>query len=687
MDLLPEKLAFLLPLKDPVYIFALLAGIILVVPFLSKLIRIPEIAWYIILGIAIGPNGFNLLAYDSSMTLLGTVGLMYIMFIAGLELNLRDFSRNRNHSYIFGLYTFMAPLILGFAVCRWVLNLENTASIIVAIILSAHTLIAYPIVSKLGVSRDKSVMTAVGGTFITYVLVFFLLTVITGDLTGQNKVLAVLRLLILFAGYLLVILLVYPGMSKWFFKYIKKEKPVQYIFLLLMVFLSASLARIAGVEPVIGAFVAGLALNRSVSKNPVLVGHVEFVGNALFIPIFLISVGMIINLRVLAGSLDLWLSILILLATALASKWISAFLAQVTLKYNTLQRRVMFGLTSSHAVATIAVITIGFSRNLVDINIYNGIIVIILASSMVASFVTESAGRKMLQMAAFVAPKEEDLRQRILVPAANPSNVKKFVEFALALRGSGVHEPVYALTVQEDHMHIKEKMAEINRQLEAMFSDYNEFHQHVALINRIDVNVAHGITRASKENRITDIVMGWGDGHGTGSRIVGSMKDRVIELSWLNLYLCHFRSRPESYRLIHVVLPPFAEKEPGFPRIFKRIINLDTRNDLVYQIFLTDDTSRNLKAAGDELKGKHIRIIPYNDIGEFLTAGDILREYSLSILFYPRRYHVSYSARIEAFQLQFTEKLKDASFVIVVTGHEEKNYFSTGIQGFGALER
>ncbi|PKP35973.1 MAG: sodium:proton antiporter, partial [Bacteroidetes bacterium HGW-Bacteroidetes-15] len=281
-----------LPLTNPVLKFLVILIIILSAPILLNKLKIPHILGLIIAGAIIGPNGFNLLLRDSGIILSGTAGLLYIMFLAGLEINMDEFKRNSSKSLMFGLYTFLIPMILGILSSYYILNLSMLSSILVASMYASHTLIAYPILSKLGVTKSRAVNIAVGGTMITDTLALLVLAVIVGLTTGEVNSAFWIKLSVSILSFGLIVMLLFPIIGRWFLKRYE-DNVSQYIFVLVMVFLGAVLAEAAGIEAIIGAFLSGLALNRLIPSTSPLMNRIEFVGNAVFIPFFLIGVGML----------------------------------------------------------------------------------------------------------------------------------------------------------------------------------------------------------------------------------------------------------------------------------------------------------------------------------------------------------------------------------------------------------
>jgi len=382
---------FQLPLKNPVLIFTLILFIILVSPILLKKIKVPAVVGFIIAGIAVSPHGFNVLVKNSAIELFSTIGLLYIMFIAGVELDLNEFKEKKHKSLMFGFLTFSVPILIGFPVCYYLLNYSLTTSILTASMFATHTLVAYPIASKYGVSKNEAVAVTVGGTILTDTTVLIFLAVIMGSVKGNLDVFFWARLVISLGIFSAIEFLLIPRLAKWFFSRGENEGNSQYIFVLFMVFLSALLAQLAGIEPIVGAFAAGLALNSLVPPSSKLMNQISFVGNAIFIPFFLISVGMLVDLSVLFRGYHALMVAGVLTAVALFGKWLSAWFTQMIYGYSGLQRRLIFGLSSSHAAATMAIILIGYKAGIIDDNILNGTIILILVTCMVASFVTEKA--------------------------------------------------------------------------------------------------------------------------------------------------------------------------------------------------------------------------------------------------------------------------------------------------------
>src|SRR3954452_8613242 len=318
-----------LPLKNPVIIFSLVLFIILFAPLLLNKLKIPHIIGLIVAGIVIGPYGLNLLLRDSSIVLFGTVGLLYIMFTAGLEIDIIEFKKNTVKSIVFGLFTFLVPMVLGIPTAYYILQFSLPASILLACLFASHTLLAYPIASKYGISRIRSVTLTIGGTIITDVLALLVLAAVTGTYKGDVGPSFWIRLGISTLIFGAIVFFVFPLIARWFFKKFD-DNISQYIFVLAMVFLGAFLAEAAGLEAIIGAFLAGLALNRFIPHSSALMHRIEFVGNAFFIPFFLIGVGMLVDFTVLFKGWEALTVAFVMIVAAILGKYLAALFTQKT---------------------------------------------------------------------------------------------------------------------------------------------------------------------------------------------------------------------------------------------------------------------------------------------------------------------------------------------------------------------
>ena len=407
--MLDEKLLphSLLPIQDPVLIFSIVLMLMLIVPVVFRRFRIPPLIGLILAGLAVGPFGFNVLRRDSSMVLFGTVGLLYIMFQAALEIDLDELRSNIVRTIAFGLLTFLLPMGLGFVAGYYVLGYSVPASLLIASMFSSHTLVAYPAVTQARLSQERSVQLAVGATLVTDVLALLVLAGVIGTVQEQSGATFWLRLSLSTAAFVAIVIVLFPWITRRFFS--RTEDGVsRYIFVLALVFLGGALAQIAGLEAIIGAFLAGLALSQFIPDTSSLMHRIRFVGEAIFIPFFLLSVGMLVDLRTLASS---WMGIetsLIILAGALIPRAMGAWIAGTLLHYSRAERQMLHGLTTSRAAATLAIVLVGFNTivgetpngdpiRLLPEEILGGAIVLILVSCTLSSVTVERAIRALRQ--------------------------------------------------------------------------------------------------------------------------------------------------------------------------------------------------------------------------------------------------------------------------------------------------
>jgi Kef-type K+ transport system membrane component KefB len=570
---------FELPLSNPVLVFSLILLIILISPILFRRLNIPGIIVLIISGIIIGPFGVGLLEQNAAIDLFSKIGLLYIMFIAGLELDMNQFKVNRNKSFAFGFFTFILPLTIGFPVCYYLLGYDFNASFLTASMFATHTLIAYPIVSKMGVSKNEAVAITVGGTILTDTAVLIILAVIMGN--AQEGGLTYdfwVRLVISLSIFVGIMFFIVPKIAKWFFTKMEKEKHSHYIFVLTVVFLAAFLAELAGVEDIIGAFLAGLALNRLIPHSSALMNRIEFMGNSLFIPFFLISVGMLVDIRVIFSGYTAIVVAITLSVVAIAGKWLAAFFTQLVYKYTSSQRKVIFGLSSGHAAATLAVIIVGYNADIIDINILNGTIILILITSIVATLATENAAKKMLAEAKEVDPEEikksESFKmESILLPLANMVNLEDLLEFAVLIKDKSSENPVSILTVVPNDEQAELNIAQARTKLEDFVRQASATETSVDVTATIDRDIASGISRKSKELIADLLVMGWPTSSGD-EVVIGDKMAGIINRTAKTIFLCRVERPWATHQKLILAVPPKSEKMEGFELWVKKVIKI-----------------------------------------------------------------------------------------------------------------
>ncbi len=666
---------FTLPLSDPVLVFSLVLFIILLAPIILRRFRIPGIIGLIVAGVAIGPHGFNFLKKSDAIDLFGTVGLLYIMFLAGLELDMNEFRKNRHRSIVFGLFTFSIPLGIGIPVCYYFLDFTATASILVASMFATHTLVAYPIASRLGINKSEAVAIAVGGTIITDTAVLLILTLITGSVSGELNAQFWIRLVIATVVFISVVFLVFPPLTRWFFKNLEAEKTSQYIFVLALVFLSAFLAKMAGVEPIVGAFMAGLALNRLVPHTSPLMNRIEFVGNALFIPFFLISVGMLVDLRVLLKGPQALIVAGTLSGVALVGKWLAAYFTQKIFSYTVPQRNIIFGLSSAHAAATLAVILVGFNIGLLNENVLNGTIILILITCLVASFVTEEAGRKLAITESERKPILSDHPERILVPISNPATIEILIDLAIMLKEPGTRQPISALAVVQDDDEAQEKVISSNKMLERATIHASATDTKVQVVTRVDLNIASGITRTVKELLITTVIIGWSEKTRPIGKIFGTTLDSVLSATSQMIIVCKINHPINVLRRILIAAPSNAEFEQGFEVWVKKMLMLAGQTGTKIILFGAGSMAKRFSEVQQKLRSSvDVSHVEVDYLYKFLTLAKEVKESDLFVAVCARKNAVSHHNDLDEIPGKLERYFGKQNFVII---YPEQNPFQT----------
>ncbi|MDQ3534342.1 MAG: cation:proton antiporter, partial [Bacteroidota bacterium] len=475
-----------------------------------------------------------------------------------------------------------------------------------------------------------------------------------------------LRLGISLLIFSLIVFWLFPIITRWFFKNVEGENSMQYIFVLALVFLSGFLAEVAGIEPIIGAFMAGLSLNRLIPHTSPLMNRIEFVGNTIFIPFFLLGVGMLVDMRVVLQGPEALIVAGTLTAVAVVGKWFGAYFTQKIFKYSANQRKLLFGLSSAHAAATLAVILIGFNLGLVDVNVLNGTILLILATCLISSFVTENAGRK-------IAVEESDKMlvlnetlERILVPIANPSTIERLMDLAIMIKDPNSKEPIFPLAVVKDDDEAKEKVYNSVRMLEKAIVHASATDNQVQILTRVDLNIASGIIRAIKELMITDLVIGWSEKLKSTDRLFGTSLDKILHHTDTLTMVCKVKNPLNTIRRIIILVPENADLEGGFQQWVNKIkiISKQSGADLTFH-----GTATCLKKL-DELvsKTKPDVSAKYNELKDwsnYLEIAEDLKEDDLFIIVSARRGTISFQNNMENLPFKLAKNFSDISFIVL----------------------
>lgn len=671
--ILLSDLDFTLPLSNPVIIFSLVLFIILFAPILFNKIRVPHIIGLILAGIIVGPYGFNLLLRDSSIVLFGTVGLLYIMFTAGLEIDLEEFRKNRVKSLVFGLFTFLVPMILGSLAGYYVLRFSGPSSILLACMFASHTLLAYPIASKYSISRIRSVTLTIGGTIITDILALLVLAAVTGMTKGEISTAFWLKLGIASLIFGAIVFLVFPLVARYFFKTFD-DHVSQYIFVLAMVFLGSFLAEVAGLEAIIGAFLSGLALNRFIPHSSALMNRIEFVGNAFFIPFFLISVGMLVDFRVIFNGWGAIEVAIVMIILAIAAKFIGAWLTQKTFTLSRDERQMIFGLSTARVGATLAVVLVGYNLiigetetgepiRLLSEDVLNGAVLMILVTCTVSSFVVEKASQRL-------ALKEENGEQetgdeKILISLAYPDTVDDLVDLGLLLKSKKSGTPVYALHIVSDERSGENQQVAGKKMMDRAQARATASGNVLLPLTRIDRNISSGIVYTAMEQSVTDVLIGMHHAS-MQSDFLGPVAEQILRRTFETVYIYRPLQPVNTVKRMLVVAPPRAEREPGFAHWFKKLNTIARETGMAVVYYGTEETLTELqelqRTAASPAKASYKTFAHWED---FLFFSGELKGDDLFVIVASRKGHVSYTHALDRLPYYFTNYFGKNSYMLI----------------------
>jgi Kef-type K+ transport system membrane component KefB len=672
--ILLTDLDFSLPLKNPVIIFSLVLFIILFAPILFKKIKVPHIIGIILAGVIVGPYGTNLLSRDSSIVLFGTVGLLYIMFLAGIEIDLKEFKKNKLKIVVFGITTFLLPFVLGTLASYYILGYGKLTSILLAAMFSTHTLVSYPIVSKFGVTNNRSVALTIGGTLITDVLALVILAIVVGMTKGEVSSTFWVTLGISSVIFGAIVFFIFPLIIQWFFKR-NQDSISQYIFVLAIVFLASFLAEAAGLEAIIGAFFAGLVLNNYVPHSSPLMNRIDFVGNALFIPFFLIGVGMLVDFNVLFMGWGALKVVGVISVVAIGTKYLAAWITQKSFKLSADEGKMIFGLSTSRAAATLAIVLVGYNIiigetpggepiHLLDEDILNGTILLILISCAISSFVVEKAAHNLALKEAEEAG-EEETGEKILVALNTPETVDELIDFALMLKPKKSNVPVYALNIISDDSSKESSQYQGKKMMDKAMKQAAASENTIIPLTRFDINTSNGIIYTIKEQNITDVLIGINNDP-KQKDFPGPITESILKRSGETIFLYKAHQPFNTLKRMVVAITSNAELEPGFHHWLNRVSTIAKAGALPIHFFANELTIQELgksnKYAQIQAEVSY-KLLP--DWQDFLIMSGELKVNDFFVIISSRRGYISYNESLEKIPYYLSKYFNQYSSLII----------------------
>ena len=660
------------PITSPTMIFFVVLCIILFAPIIMGKLRIPHIVGMVLAGVAVGPHGLNILAKDDSFDLFGHVGLYYIMFLAGLEMNMANFMKNRVRTFTHGIMAFVIPMVMGFIVNRTVLEYNVMTSVLLASMYASHTIITYPIIMRYGLARQRSVTIAVGATAVTDTLTLLVLAIVGGLFKGQITGGFWLMLFVKIAAVFFVIFFFFPRIARYFFhRY--EDNVAQFIFVLAMTFLGAWLMELIGMEGLLGAFLTGLVLNRYVPNVSPLMTHLEFVGNAIFIPYFLIGVGMLVNVRLLFGGLDTLQVAAVMIAVALTSKWIASFLTQKLFGMRGVERELIYGLSNAQAGATLAAVMVGYNLimpdggRLLNDDVLNGTVILILVTCIFSSFTTEQASKRIaLENQAAVPEDESSDDEKIMINIKHAETAETLVGLAILMRNRLLNRGMVALNVVYDDINRLSYQEKGRRLLEHVTKVANYADVGVQTQVRIATNITNGIKHAFKEFNASEMIIGMHNNDDSAKKFWGEFIPGLFNGLSRQITIVRCLRPLNTLRRIQVAVPSRAEFEPGFYRWLERLARMSENLDCRIQFHAKRET---LSLINQYMQNRHPNVrAEYTFMAHWIDIaklGGSVNDDHMFVVITARKGTISYKSALERLPEELTKYFSGKSLMII----------------------
>ena len=660
------------PITDPTLIFFVVLLMILLSPIIMGRLRIPHIIGMVLAGVLVGKYGLNILGRDASFELFGRVGLYYIMFLAGLEMDMEGLKKNRNRVMIFGMLTFLVPFAMTYFMGVSLLGYIPLASLLLAAIMASNTLIAYPIVGRYGLTRHTSSTLSVGSSMMALFMALIVMASIVNSFHGNGGILFWLLFILKFVAYCVGLIMVIPRVTRWFLRRYS-DAVMQFIFILAVVFLSAALSDAVGLEGIFGAFMSGLILNRFVPKVSPLMNRIEFTGNALFIPYFLIGVGMLINVRLLfAGSKILWVVFCIVFFGTLG-KAVAAYLAARIFRLSWLAGHMMFGLTSAHAAGAIAMVMVGRrlevapGQYLFGDEVLNGIVIMILFTCVISTVITERAAQRLRLQEKEDQNMMKNLDdEKILIPVKYPEYSDNLVTMATLMRNPRLKRELVALNVVYDDVNMRHNQAEGQRLLDHLCHLASASDVPMVTQVRVAANIANGIKHAFKEFQASEILMGLHFHKEINRSFWGEFTRSLYNGLSRQIIVTRILQPLNTIRRIQVAIPSRAEFEPGFYRWLERLArmagNLECRIAFHGRNETLQLVNEFIRNRFPSVRAEYEEMAHWKDLP---TLGSQVREDHLFVIVTARKGTISYKTAMERLPEELNKFIKGKTIMII----------------------
>lgn len=642
------------PLESPALIFFVVLLIILSAPIIMGRLRIPHIIGMVLAGMLISEHGLGILRYDISFKLLGSVGLYYIMFLAGLEMDMEGLKKNRRRVTIFGVLTFAVPFLMNYLVSNTLLGYSIMASLFIGCIMASNTLVAYPIVGRYGLQRHDASTLSVGATMLSLFMALVVLAALVGSHTGGAGHIFWILFVVKFTAFCAGMVFFVPRLTRWFLRRYS-DAVMQFIFVLAILFLSAALSDAVGLEGIFGAFLSGLILNRFIPVISPLMNRIEFIGNAIFIPYFLIGVGMQIDMGlVLEGGPILWV-IFCLVFFGTIGKGLAAYMAGLLFRMPLLSGHFMFGLTSAHAAGAIAMVMVGKNLKtatgepLLNGDVLNGVIIMILFTCVISTIVTEYAAKNIR-----LQDKEHPLDtmkaddEKILIPVKYPAYADNLLSMAMMMRNPKLNRGMVALNVVYDDINVTRHQKEGQDLLEHLQRVASAADVPLMTQVRIAANIANGIKHAFKEFQASEVIMGLHFHKEISNKFWGEFTQSLYNGLSRQIMIARIMQPLNTIRRIQVAVPSRAEYETGFYRWLERLARMAEILECRIQFHGREES---LQLIAQYLQNLHpsvrAQFTPMGHWNELPQLASAIREDHMFVIVTARKGTISYKNALE----------------------------------------
>ena len=662
------------PITDPTLVFFVVLMIILFAPIVMSKLRIPHIIGMVLAGVAIGQYGFNILERDNSFELFGRVGLYYIMFLAGLEMDMEGVKKHSRQFMIFGLLTCFIPLILTYVMAITFLGYSGSASFLLGCIMASNTLIAYPIIGRYGLQKHLSVSLSVGSSMISLFMALVMLAALSGSFSKDSNWLFWIDFILKFAVFCIGSIYLIPKLTRYFLRRYS-DAVMQYIFVLGVMFLSAALTSLIGIEGIFGAFFSGLILNRYIPKVSPLMNRIEFIGNALFIPYFLIGVGMLINVGTIFSGIDMVWTVFLIVFFGTFGKAVAAYVCSLLFRFTKADGHIMFGLTSAHAAGAIAMVLVGM-RLEVSPGVYlmndimlNGVVMMILFTCIISTLMTQHAAKQIIiqeksHLRYDVTIGEDD--EKILICVKYPEIAPQLLSLAITIRNQRLNRELVALNVVYDDQNSNTSREQGLRLLERLQQQASASDVRVQTQVRLATNIANGIKHAFREFACSEIIMGMHVHTDINPRFWGEFIQSLYNGLNRQIILTRFVQPMNTLRRIRVAVPSRAEFEPGFHRWLERLSRLAGQLDCRIQFH---GRQESLTLIAEYINNRHPNVrAEYTQMGHWnelpQLAADISEDH-LFVVVTARKGTISYKNALERLPDELQKHFSGKNLMII----------------------